>query len=483
MIAVAKTMTIQVLDNTITFDNQQEGENNATTLTVDFTGCGVDNFVKWVDFRASDETATAVELGTGIIETIAIPNSLTKQGVLEIQAYAKDGTTVYMGKVFRVQVKRSLNVVGDTTEYDIGVVEALQNSVSNMQIQVDEIWEAYNTGELDGEDGLDGVSVNSIAFIGNDLVFTMSDLTVRTLFGAKLDLKGETGAQGVAGKTIVSASFVGNDLVFTLNDATTVTLVGAKLSLKGDQGVQGIQGTDGIDGVDGSNFTILGQYATLLALQTAHPTGSAGDAWAVGTSESSDLYIWDTVTNSWKDIGQVGINMTADSVTVEDLDENYAGITVEEILAELPSKFSETTHVHTISEVTGLDTVLVGKANTSHTHATSDVTGLDTALAGKASSTHSHSIGDVTGLESELGSKADASHTHAISDITNLQTTLDGKAPLDSPALTGTPTISGRTIISNNTSTGTALTQIWSGTQEQYNAIGTKSASTLYFIV
>lgn len=245
---MAKTMTIQVLDNTITFDNQQEGENNATTLTVDFTGCGVDNFVKWVDFRASDETATAVELGTGIIETIAIPNSLTKQGVLEIQAYAKDGTTVYMGKVFRVQVKRSLNVVGDTTEYDIGVVEALQNSVSNMQIQVETIWEAYNTGEFDGEDGLDGVSVNSIAFVGNDLVFTMSDLTTRTLIGAKLDLKGEvgatgaTGADGEDGKTIVSASFVGNDLVFVNNDSSTVTLLNAKLSLKGDQGIQGISG-------------------------------------------------------------------------------------------------------------------------------------------------------------------------------------------------------------------------------------------------
>lgn len=59
----------------------------------------------------------------------------------------------------------------------------------------------------------------------------------------------------------------------------------------------------------------------------------------------------------------------------------------------------------------------------------------------------------------------------------------NAKAPLASPALV-TPTVSGSgRIISNDTETGTAVYEIWSGTQAQYDAIGTKDANTLYFIV
>ena len=85
-------------------------------------------------------------------------------------------------------------------------------------------------------------------------------------------------------------------------------------------------------------------------------------------------------------------------------------------------------HTHAQSDITGLVSDLAGKAATSHTHATSDVTGLDAALAGKAASSHTHAISDTTGLQTALDGKAASSHTHAISDVTNLQTTLDGKA-------------------------------------------------------
>lgn len=48
-----------------------------------------------------------------------------------------------------------------------------------------------------------------------------------------------------------------------------------------------------------------------------------------------------------------------------------------------------------------------------------------------------------TEIETALVGKADTVHTHAISDVTSLQTSLDAKAPLASPALTGTPTTGG----------------------------------------
>ncbi|MCI5078695.1 hypothetical protein [Oricola sp.] len=82
---------------------------------------------------------------------------------------------------------------------------------------------------------------------------------------------------------------------------------------------------------------------------------------------------------------------------------------------------------------------------------------LDSAIAGVAISTLGD-IGDVTITDMVSGEVvawngaawinrtlaeagiAAASHAHAISDVTNLQTSLDARAPLASPALTGTPT-------------------------------------------
>ena len=131
-----------------------------------------------------------------------------------------------------------------------------------------------------------------------------------------------------------------------------------------------------------------------------------------------------------------------------------------------PSTFTPSAHTHTISNITGLQDALNGKAASSHTHAIANVTGLQSALDGKASSGHTHtafsgeihfSIGTYTdpangistaikasgGIAADVlyegttklsdkyqpkGSYAAASHTHTIAQITNLQSTLDGKS-------------------------------------------------------
>lgn len=131
-----------------------------------------------------------------------------------------------------------------------------------------------------------------------------------------------------------------------------------------------------------------------------------------------------------------------------------------------PSTFTPSTHIHTISNITGLQDALNSKANSSHTHSIGDVTGLQTALDGKASSGHTHSLfsgeihfstgtykdpadGISTAIKASGGIAADvfyegttklsdkyqpkgsyaaASHTHTIAQITNLQSTLDGKS-------------------------------------------------------
>ena len=58
--------------------------------------------------------------------------------------------------------------------------------------------------------------------------------------------------------------------------------------------------------------------------------------------------------------------------------------------------------------------------------------------------------------QSALDGKASAVHGHAIADVTSLQSTLDAKAPLASPALTGTPTAPTQT--QGNSSTRLATT-------------------------
>jgi hypothetical protein len=94
-------------------------------------------------------------------------------------------------------------------------------------------------------------------------------------------LKGDTGDKGDKGDT-------------GLTGATGST---------GAQGPTGPQGPRGEKGADGTSFAIKGLYATLYALQTAHPTGSAGDAYAVGTSTSNVIYNWSVDNSTWESLG------------------------------------------------------------------------------------------------------------------------------------------------------------------------------------
>jgi hypothetical protein len=57
--------------------------------------------------------------------------------------------------------------------------------------------------------------------------------------------------------------------------------------------------------------------------------------------------------------------------------------------------------------------------------------------------------------QTALNAKANSVHSHAIADVISLQTSLDGKAPLASPALTGTPTAPSAAAYSGSTQIAT----------------------------
>ena len=65
----------------------------------------------------------------------------------------------------------------------------------------------------------------------------------------------------------------------------------------------GPAGPQGDKGDPGDSYTVKGLYATLADLQAAHPTGSAGDAWFVGTADSNVVYQWDVDQAAWVNVG------------------------------------------------------------------------------------------------------------------------------------------------------------------------------------
>jgi len=71
-----------------------------------------------------------------------------------------------------------------------------------------------------------------------------------------------------------------------------------------------------------------------------------------------------------------------------------------------------------------------------------------------------------TATQTALNGKANTAHTHAIGDVTGLQTALDAKVGSVTTGITGADQI----------------TNMVSLTQAEYDAIGTKSATTFYVI-
>lgn len=60
-----------------------------------------------------------------------------------------------------------------------------------------------------------------------------------------------------------------------------------------------------LKGATGQGFVVKGKYDSLELLQSSVPTPSAGDAYGVGTAEPYNIYIYDGVSSTWVDYGQL----------------------------------------------------------------------------------------------------------------------------------------------------------------------------------
>lgn len=61
-------------------------------------------------------------------------------------------------------------------------------------------------------------------------------------------------------------------------------------------------------GASDTKIIIEGFYDTLADLQAQIPVGTAGDVYAVGTASPYNLYIWDAISNTWKNNGAITLS-------------------------------------------------------------------------------------------------------------------------------------------------------------------------------
>ena len=118
----------------------------------------------------------------------------------------------------------------------------------------------------------------------------------------------------------------------------------------------------------------------------------------------------------------------------------------EKLEGHAASYFAQATHSHAIADVNGLQEELNGKGAGDMKKSVYDADGdgvVDNAkkldgrtLAQFAPAQHSHDMSQVSGLSSALMGKADAVHSHEIADVNGLQSALDGKATAALYALT-----------------------------------------------
>ena len=112
--------------------------------------------------------------------------------------------------------------------------------------------------------------------------------------------KGETGVPGATGTTFTPSVSADGTLSWTNDGGKTNP---ASVNIKGPQGETGPRGPQGPKGDTGSGFKVLGYYATAAALSAAVANPEAGMAYGVGTAEPYDIYIYDSVSKTWKNNG------------------------------------------------------------------------------------------------------------------------------------------------------------------------------------
>lgn len=158
-----------------------------------------------------------------------------------------------------------------------------------------------------------------------------------------------------------------------------------------------------------------------------------------------------------------------------------ATVNLQEAGVNLTDKYADITHSHDFNSLTNIPVDFPAEA---HFHAMSDVTGLETALAGKADDSEIATLQPRPVVSGSVPTLPTITPTHVgqmvIDDVQKRTFIAEGPTSADWRRLAGTNYVDTatnyiqQTVLQNR--------KIWAGTQASYNAIATKDANTLYFI-
>lgn len=284
------------------------------------------------------------------------------------------------GKTYYEQICKMLKLMS--------VFKDAFNQIYDNEDEISSAWQNF----------IDNLSATAVAGEEAGVRLTWTDTSVNFAF---------TIPGGEDGVGISSITFNSDyTMTITLTNGQTYT----STSLRGPQGVQGEQGPQG---EPGAGLELLDVYTTLQELQTAHPTGTPGDAYQVGTAPSFTLYIWSASRNQWVPAGTLG--SVSPSVTpplmdgtaspgssdlysrgdhVHPTDTSRASVT------DLNDLSNDVTNIKTQigSESTTPMTGILGRVNTLE----SNVTDLETAIGSDATSPMTGLAGRIKTIENAL---------------------------------------------------------------------------------
>lgn len=173
------------------------------------------------------------------------------------------------GKTYYEQLLRIMRLVS--------VFKDAFNQIYNNEDEISTAWENF----------VNNLSATAVPGEDPSVELVWTDDSVQFNFTMPQGLPGPAGPQGVS---ISSITFNQDySMTITLSNGQTYT----SSSLRGPEGPEG------------NGLEILDVYPTLSDLQTAHPTGSPGDAYQVGSSSSFILYIWSASQNAWVNAGSL----------------------------------------------------------------------------------------------------------------------------------------------------------------------------------
>ena len=421
--ADAKTDTLNlVAGSNITITTTPASDSVEISASGDVASVNGQTGTVTLDADDIDDTATTNKFATstqlGKIDNITITQAVDLDTL-------ENNVATNNAKVSNVTTNLSTTATGNSL-----TVNSSDGTNASIPAATTSAWGAMTDEDKSKLDGIEASadvtdSANVTTALGSISVTAHSDVS-SVGSGAIITSAERTKLSGIATGADVTATalpLISSDV--TIGDAADVTVTtSGGLTVTGNLTVNGTTTT-----VDSTNTNIADALIELGSGNTGANSNDLGLILERGTTGNNGFIGWDESADKF----------TVGTTTATGASTGSLTITTGTLVANIEG------------DVTG---DVTGNADT----ATAWATGRSITLSGDVSGTATGVDG--SGNVSITTTVANNSHTHTIANVTGLQTALDAKAPLASPALTGTPTAPSASAATDSTQIATtAFTQ------------------------